>query len=196
MGVVAAVLCLPLWISTPAVADDATFLGRTPDQWFARLESTKAVERAEAAWAIAQIADRYPYYVGSGLAKSADPTVQYWHVQALQRIVQSKVTRAEVRDTARQVLQDGLATEVPPAIRITAAESLGLLGDTDRALPVLMEAMSHPQEAVRIQAVSALEKLGESARPAGSTLRAATTDSSEYVKRISARALQKLDSKK
>ena len=54
-------------------------------------------------------------------------------------------------------------------------------------------AMSDPQDAVRIQAIAALEKLGESARPGEATLRAATTDSSEYVKRISTRALIKLD---
>ena len=86
-----------------------------------------------------------------------------------------------------------LLADQAPAPRIAAAESLGLLGDADRALPVLVAAMSDPQDAVRIQAVAALEKLGEAARPAETTLRAATSDSSEYVKRIGARALLKLD---
>jgi HEAT repeat protein len=52
--------------------------------------------------------------------------------------------------------------------------------------------MESPQESVRIQAVAALAKLGPAARQAVATLTAATTDPSEYVKRISSRALAQL----
>jgi HEAT repeat protein len=78
------------------------------------------------------------------------------------------------------------------APRLAAAAAIGQLGQAGKALPVLVAAMKDPQDATRIQAVAALELLGAAARPAEPTLRAATTDSSEYVKRISARALEKL----
>jgi HEAT repeat protein len=60
-------------------------------------------------------------------------------------------------------------------------------------LAVLVESLSHPQDAVRMQAITALERWGEAARPALASLRKATADSSEYVKRIATRALAKLD---
>jgi HEAT repeat protein len=91
-------------------------------------------------------------------------------------------------NTLMPLLEDKAA-----APRIAAAQALGALGKSDQALPVLVAAMNDPQESVRIQAVAALEKLGPAARPAVETLRTATSDSSEYVKRISARALSSLE---
>jgi HEAT repeat protein len=126
---------------------------------------------------------------------SSDPVVRFWMVHGLNHWALSEKGDESVRLATRNVLR-GLLNDTAPAPRIAAAETLGLLGEADRALPVLVAAMSDPQEAIRIQAVSALEKLGEAARPAEATLRAATTDSSEYVKRISTRALQKLDATK
>jgi HEAT repeat protein len=163
-------------------------------QWQTRLESQQPQERAEAAWALAQLATEFPDAPAKMLAHD-DPTVRYWAVQGLGRIVRaspaSETLKAATRDTLKKTIADP-----SPAVRVAAAEALGLAGDTKDALPVLLEALGHPQDAVRIQAVSALEKLGETARPAEATLRAATGDSSEYVKRISTRTLTKLDATK
>jgi len=183
-------------IAIPAGAADptATFLGRKPDEWLARLDSDQPPVRAEAAWALAQVSHDDLYYVGR-LFRHADHTVAYWSVHGLQRLVQSKKASEEVRESAREVLRAALTSEVP-CIRIAAAEALGITGESKQAIPVLIKAMSDPQDAVRIQAIAALEKLGEAARPGEATLRAATTDSSQYVKRIGARALIKLDATK
>src|SRR5205085_9948977 len=75
------------------------------------------------------------------------------------------------------------------APRVAAAEALCLLGQAEKALPVIVAAMGDPQDSVRIQAVGALEKIGPAARPAIGTLQKAATDPSEYVKRISERSL-------
>jgi hypothetical protein len=185
-----------------AAAEEPTFLGRTSDQWLFRLDSDQPHERIEAAWAIAQYAERHPRLRPSlrlimidSLASHEDAAVRYWMVDGLRRVTLSKEGDEETRTAAKKSLQT-LLTDKAPAPRIAAAETLGLLGESKQALPVLIEAMSHPQEAVRIQAVAALERLGEAARPAEQSLRTATSDSSEYVKRISARALQKLDATK
>jgi HEAT repeat protein len=183
------------WGDEPA----GTFLGRTSDEWQARLNSDNPQVRAEAAWAIAQYVERdlqrnesLPLLMLNNLDfHQADATVRFWMIQGLQRLTLAKGARTEARQTVRVSLQKSLEDK-SPAPRLAAAETLGLLGDTEAALPVLVEAMNHPQDAVRIQSVAVLEKLGEAARPAEATLRAATTDSSEYVKRISTRALTKL----
>jgi HEAT repeat protein len=105
-------------------------------------------------------------------------------------VAQTQVGQAE-RTTARAALEAALKDETSGA-RLAAAEALALAGEPNKGLPVLIEAMESPQESVRIQAVAALAKLGPAARPALATLKAATTDSSEYVKRISSRALAQL----
>ena len=181
--------------------DDAArgFLGRSSEEWRARLESHEPAQRAEAAWALAQYVERNPQLNESTrlvmLDNSVfhrDATVRYWMIHGLQRLALAKETHALTREAMRLSLQKSLEDK-ETAPRIVAAETLGLTGDAEAALPVLIAAMSDPQDAVRIQAVAALEKLAEAARPAEATLRAATSDSSEYVKRISTRALLKLD---
>lgn len=180
-----------------------TFLGRTSDEWQARLSSDDPQVRAAAAWSIAQYAERdlqrnesLPRLMLNNLdVHDKDATVRFWMIQGLQRLALARGARAEARETLRVSLQKSLEDK-SPAPRLAAAETLGLLGDIEAALPVLDTAMSHPQDAVRIQAVAALERLGEAARPREATLRAATSDSSEYVKRISTRALLKLEATK
>lgn len=176
------------------------FLGRTAEQWKQELSSSTGQQRVHAAWAMAQLAGRAS--AGSGdkisfsdlvkLVNDADPTVRFWGVQALALFApRSGVTvagQSEIASTLEPLLADR-----SPAPRIAAALALGTLGQTEKGLPVLVAAMSDPQESVRIQAVAALEKLGPAARPAVATLEAATSDSSEYVKRISERALATLD---
>ena len=174
------------------------FLGRTAVEWQARLQSHSPHQRAEAAWAIGQLMDQNSAdfaEIGAcaeliTMVADKDVTVRYWGQRGIQRLVLSEIKLAD-RPAMRQALRTALADSAP-APRIVAAESLVLLEQADAAFVVLVEAMSHPQDAVRIQAVAALEKLGEAARPAEATLRAATSDSSEYVKRIATRAQQKL----
>jgi HEAT repeat protein len=125
------------------------------------------------------------------LVSDGDPSVRYWGVLGLASYAQQLKAGDGGRGAAVNTLAP-LLEDKAPGPRLAAAAALGELGQPEKALPVLVAAMSDPQEAIRIQAVAGLEQLGTAARPAEATLRAATTDSSEYVKRISARALEKL----
>jgi HEAT repeat protein len=197
-GVTAGLLAL---VVSPVVAGaQEKFLGRTADEWSAELTAAKSQRRVHAAWALAQLAgrsddgplDHEQFAELVKLISDGDPSIRYWGVVGLAAIAQ----RQEKGDGGRSAVANALLPlleDKSPAPRIAAAEAMGHLGQADRALPVLVAAMNDPQESVRIQAVAALEKLGAAARPADSTLRAATSDSSEYVKRISIRALERLD---
>jgi HEAT repeat protein len=183
-------------------AEDA-FLGRSLDQWSAAFTSTEGQQRVHAAWAIAQLTshsaggpnDQVHFAELVKLVSDGDATVRYWGVQGFDAFAQ-RLAGKDAGQTAVVNTLEPLLTDKSPAPRIAAASALGALGKADKALPVLVAAMSDPQDAVRIQAVAALERLGSAARPAEATLKAATSDSSEYVKRISERALSQLSADK
>jgi HEAT repeat protein len=179
-------------------ADD--FLGRSFEQWSEMLNSSQQNERTYAAWAISQLAtqkaggqsDQVYFAELVKLVHDNDATVRYWGALGLggyaQKLPPKDGGQTAVANTLTPLLEDPVA-----APRIAAAQTLGLLGQSEKALPVIVAAMENPQESVRIQAATALEKLGPAARPAIAILEKGTTDSSEYVKRISERSLQSLD---
>ena len=181
-----------------AAADD--FLGRSFQQWSEMLNSSQQSERTYAAWALSQMAtaqagrpDDQTYYAELvKLIHDNDATVRYWGVMGLagyaQKLPQKDGGQIAVTNTLSPLLEDKAA-----APRIAAAEALGKLGQADKAIPVLVAAMSDAQDSVRIQAATSLERLGPAARPAMATLEKGRTDSSEYVKRISDRSLRALD---
>ncbi len=70
--------------------------------------------------------------------------------------------------------------------------SLARLGRHEQALPVLLGALEHENEGVRLHAVNVLDRLGEKARPALSRLLAAQKDRSNYVCRVADHAVQML----
>jgi len=185
-----------------ATADEPQFLGRTREQWIGQLESTDRRQRTHAAWAMSEFAveqtnpEDAMLWLNELLILGESPglSVRYWGVIGLGRLAGKLDAAHPAHVKAVEALQHALA-DASPGVRIAAAEWLGLVGGSRKALPVLVEAMSHEQETVRVQAVSALEHWGEAARPALSTLRSATSDPSEYVKRISTRTLERLDGK-
>jgi len=180
-----------------------TFLGRSLDAWGEAVTSADQQKRSQAAWAIAQLAGKAERGPGDQvcfaelvkLTSDGDATVRYWGVVGLGSYGQ----RGGVKDGGQTAVVNTLMPlldDKSAAPRIAAAEVLGLFGRVDKALPILEAAMNDSQESVRIQAVAALEKLGSAARPAQETLRKATSDSSEYVKRISQRAVVSLEAGK
>jgi len=183
-----------------AVADEPRIVGRTRQELVQELATAAGQQREHAAWALAQLAagqadaseptvwldDLYR------LAQDDSPPVRYWGLVGLRQFLARLPADHPLRETAVQVLTHKLVDR-SPAVRVAAADALAQAGQPRQALGVLVEAMASPQESVRIQAVAALERLGPAARPARDTLEAATRDSSEYVKRISARALRQLD---
>jgi HEAT repeat protein len=190
-------------LTSPLIAQEVQekFLSRSVEEWSGALTSSSGPQRMHAAWAIAQLAgrqaggpsDQIHFAELVKLISDSDPTVRYWGVMGLAGFAQRKEGGGQtaVINTLQPLLEDK-----SPASRIAAAQTLGQLGHAKEALPVLVAAMDSPQESVRIQAVAALEKLGPAARPAEATLRSATSDSSEYVKRISSRAVEALGAEK
>lgn len=183
-------------------AAEPQLLGRTRDQWLADLDpSADRRRRSLAAWSIAEMAVQHadgPDKLGwlnelLLLCEDESGTIRYWALAGVSRFAKKLPADHAGRKTAEQVFADSL-NDSSLACRIIAAEGLAQLGATEKGLPVLIGALASPQEAARIQAVSALERLGPAARPAEQALQAAATDSSEYVKRISTRAIAKLQS--
>ena len=193
LGVVTGLAAIPL------LADDA-FLGRSFDQWSEQISSTESQKRLYAAWAVAQFsargdnsADATQFKTLTRLVGDSDASVRYWGVQGLAAYAQRR-TDGDQKQTVALLLP--LLDDKAAAPRIAAAEALALLGHTEKALAVIVAAMDDAQDATRIQAASALERLGPAARPAMGTLEKGTSDSSEYVKRISERALVALGGEK
>lgn len=180
--------------------EEPRFLGRTRREWVATYESGGRRERSHAAWAISNFAVEQVGPTNTTLwlnelcllAESESPPVRYWGVLGLGRLLPKLEENSAARETAVAAIQSAMKDK-SDGPRLAAAEALGRAGRVDAALPVLVAAMSSPQEAARIQAASALANLGSAARPALATLQAATTDPSEYVKRISTRAVAALE---
>jgi len=190
---------LPLLLVASLSRGDDSFVGKTPQQWKEQVSSAQPQSRIEAAWAIAQIAGRSasdPQHASfdgvlQQLVRDSDPSVRYWGAQGLAMYAQRVGSNVGGQAAAISELES-LLKDKSPAPRIAAAEALCKVGRADQGLPVVVAAMDDPQDSVRIQAVAALEKIGPAARPAISALQKATTDSSEYVKRISERSLSNL----
>lgn len=84
---------------------------------------------------------------------------------------------------AAEALAKRLADASGP-VRVTAAEALCHLGQTDKGLPVLQDCLTnHQSPSTRLQAANALQNIGEKARPALAALEKATDDQNDYVKR-------------
>jgi hypothetical protein len=184
------------------LADEARFLGRTRLEWVSTLEASGRRERTHAAWAISQFAVEQVKPTDAMLwlnelcllTESDSPSVRYWGVVGIGQYLRKVEAEHPTHETALVALSAALKDRaVSP--RLAAAEALALSGRTNQTLPILVAGMSDPQEAVRIQAVTALANLGSAAAPARDTLQAAASDQSEYVKRIANRALSRLDGK-
>ena len=203
-AVLLAAYCLAVLGQLAAVpassGDEPQFLGRTRAQWVSQFESGDRRQRRNSAWAISQMAseqatpDNAMLWLNELclLTEGPSSSARYWGAIGLGQFIQKLGGEHPASAKARQALAK-LLEEDAAAPRLAAAEALCQSGDVQRGIPPLVAAMAHPQDAIRIQAVTALERLGEPARPALETLKAASSDSSEYVKRLAARALAKLE---
>lgn len=92
------------------------------------------------------------------------------------------------------VMRDVIYRDWPLPLKLTAARWLCEVEDPAPHLKLLVEALSHPQASVQLQAITALADLGEKARPVIADIRKATKNG-EYVGRVSQRALSRLEAK-
>ncbi|MEZ5392877.1 MAG: HEAT repeat domain-containing protein [Bryobacterales bacterium] len=74
-------------------------------------------------------------------------------------------------------------------VRVWAAYALARQGRADAGVPVLIEVLGDPERGARLQAVTALDQLGETGRPAAEAMKQAVSDDFDYVGRIARHAL-------
>ena len=80
-----------------------------------------------------------------------------------------------------------------PDVRIAAAESLCLLGNTEEALHTLGELLDDENEYVRLHAANALDNIGETARPLLDLLKGKLDDGSQDVRKVMRKAVADLE---
>lgn len=119
-----------------------------------------------------------------------NPVIRYWATVGLHASYKFPVDMAFAGPAMQTRLQDPSVI-----VRIAAAQALCDWGQEKDTLPLLVQALKHPADKVRLFAVIALDKIGEKARPALTQIRAATEDSDDYVKRVATTVLNRLQSR-
>ncbi|MFN4258487.1 MAG: sulfatase-like hydrolase/transferase [Gemmataceae bacterium] len=115
------------------------------------------------------------------LLSDQDSGVRYWAATGLGALGDKAASAAE---DLRAAMKD-----TSPSVRVAAAEALCRQGKVAEALPVLAEALKHPNDYVRLHAVNILDLLGDQAKPVLPQLKAAQGDKNDYVNRVLSHAL-------
>ncbi|MBI1355927.1 MAG: hypothetical protein GC160_16425 [Acidobacteria bacterium] len=159
-------------------------LGKTLEQWRAQLGADNRVERLVAARSLGEMAiDGQPGALEAVTASldDADSAVRYWGAVALGELG-AKAKPAE------QALRSRL-DDPAPEVQVWSAYALVRMGDERAGLQKLIEQLANPEKGARLQAVTALDQLGEAASPAVPEIEAALDDEFDYVQRIARHAL-------
>ena len=120
----------------------------------------------------------------------SSPVVRYWATVGLHASCRFPFDMTFVKPAMQTRLDDPSVL-----VRIAAAQALCEWGQEKDALPVLVEALKHPTDKVRMFAIVALDKLGEKARPGLSHIKAMEQDSDDYVKRVARTILSRLENR-
>lgn len=92
-----------------------------------------------------------------------DAVVRYWAVTGT-IILKDAAIQAKAK-------LDNLLSDPEISVRIAAAEALLNMGETDKPVQTLAEALASKNKMARVQALSVLEKIGDKARPAFDNVR-------------------------
>jgi len=126
------------------------------------------------------------YLKAFGDAGELSGSVRYWAVLGLH----THGGKAHI-GAVRRLLNDP-----SPAVRVAAAQALCDWGEAEGALPAIVEVLkTHPTGTARLLAATALNQLGEKARPALPAIQAARKDRLGYVRRMCEHALACLGGK-
>jgi hypothetical protein len=120
--------------------------------------------------------------------EDVNPVFRYWATVGLYASCRFPVDMTFAKPAMQTRLEDQSII-----VRIAAAQALCEWGQERNTLPVLVEALKHPTDKVRLFAVVALDKLGEKARPALAQIKAASQDKDDYVKRVAKTILSRLE---
>jgi uncharacterized sulfatase len=133
-----------------------------------------------------QGAEAVPRYMKA--LEDPEGPVRYWGVIGLHAACRKDGVADEIVSALLERLSDS-----SPSVAIAAAEALCEFGKERQALPRLIEALNSPRETVRLFAVSSLYRIGEKARPAIDSIKAAAGEKSQYVPRVARHILRRLD---
>ncbi len=173
-----------LLLIAPLALAAQTHLGKSLGEWRAQLGGENRVERLLAARSLGEMA-----IAGEpGAAETVfaaldheDSGVRYW----------AAVAAGEMGEKARPAAArlEAQLQDPAPEVRVWAAYAVVKLGRPDLGLRTLIEQMGNPEQGARLQAVTALDQLGEAAAPAIPALQEAVDDSFDYVQRIARHAV-------
>jgi hypothetical protein len=121
----------------------------------------------------------------------ADPhsAMRYWAVVGLRVAAADNQPSAAVKSALARIVEKDDAE----AVRIAAAHALCKWGERERAMPILVGALKSPQPSKQLHAAHALEDLGETARTLLPSLKQLAAKSSEYVERVTAYTVERLE---
>ncbi|MBP7050310.1 MAG: sulfatase-like hydrolase/transferase [Phycisphaerae bacterium] len=117
-----------------------------------------------------------------------EPLVRYWAMVGLHASAQHAADLALAKPVGRTLLEDPSMV-----VRIAAAHAMCDWGEEEAGLPVLVEALKHPTDKMRLFAMVALDKVGQKARPALAQIQAAAQDPDQYVTRVAKTAMKRLE---
>jgi len=153
--------------------------------WRYKLDRTDLLERLQKIKELDGQGDKaIPKYFKALSDKYA--SVRYWAVIGLHNNCKRTDTE-RAKTSLRKSLKDQATI-----VRIAAAHALCDWGEEKEALPVLAEALKDKTDKAQLYAMSALNKLGEKARPVLPEIKAMLKDSDDYVQRVARTCMKQL----
>jgi arylsulfatase A-like enzyme len=120
------------------------------------------------------------------MLQDEDPGIRYWGAAGCLML-------AREAKSADAALVEALK-DPTPCVRITAAEAVAAIGHEAEAIAVLTAALEAENPRAVLEAINALDALGDAARPALPALERATKHKDDYVRRASSWVAEKLGS--
>ncbi|MBN2314801.1 MAG: sulfatase-like hydrolase/transferase [Sedimentisphaerales bacterium] len=158
-----------------------------PQHWRTKLDQTDQLERLRKLKNLdRQGRDAIPEYYKA--LKDQYASVRYWAVVGLHYKCTEAGEKKEAKDAIISMLDDPSAV-----VRIAAAHALCNWDNEKEALPVLAEALKSKTDKVRLFAVTALNKIGEKARPLLPQIKTLLKDSDAYVKNVAQATVEQLE---
>jgi len=138
------------------------FLAKGADE-LSRFTATKELDKIIETAEIASSRDVKNVSIILQRLGDADPSIRYWAATGCTIL---KINSADAKSQLLNLLQDPEG-----AVRVAAAEALYSVGDREKGLKGLVEALSHPNPFVKVQSLNVLQGMGKEALPAVDAVR-------------------------
>jgi len=159
---------------------------RAAPHWRERIDETDLLERLRAIKALDRQGDKAVTAFFEAL-DDEHASVRYWAVVGLHQAAADAQTLEQAKAAVVKLLDDP-----SPSVRIAAAEALCDWDLEQQGLPVLVEALAHESDTVRLFAANAFGRIAEKARHALPQLKAAMKDKYREVRNVTKYTLLRL----